>query len=80
MAWPDTPPAAGRTWVPGCRASGRSSGPWHLSTTKGPRIQDPRCDQFVISIGGLVRIQFTIGSGYTKHTAWFLSPMLRGAR
>ena len=38
---------------------GRSSGPYHLSTTKAPRIQAPMRDQFVILIGGRVHIPLT---------------------
>ena len=35
LAWPDTPPAAGRAWVPGCRARTLRR-PYHRSTTKSP--------------------------------------------
>jgi len=41
---------------------GRSSGPYHLSTTKAPRIQAPMRDQFVILIGGRVHIPLTARS------------------
>ncbi len=33
LTWPDTPPAAGRAWVPGCRARTLRR-PYHRSTTK----------------------------------------------
>ena len=35
LTWPDTPPAAGRAWVPGCRARTLRR-PYHRSTTKSP--------------------------------------------
>jgi hypothetical protein len=42
---------------------GRSSGPYHLCTTKARDIQAPTCDQFVILIGGAVHIPLTVRSG-----------------
>jgi len=40
LAWPDTPPAAGRAWVPGCRARTLLR-PYHLSTTKSSAWKAP---------------------------------------
>src|SRR5690348_8076992 len=47
---PDTPPAAGRAWVPGCRARTfrRSVTPFYDET---PPCGSPWRDRFVISIG-----------------------------
>ena len=55
MAWLDTPPAAGRAWVPGCRARTfhQSVAPFYdESRSQG----SPGRDQFVISISGRVYI------------------------
>jgi len=58
VAWLDTPPAAGRAWVPGCRARTfyQSVGPFYdESRSQG----SPGRDQFVISISGHVYIPLT---------------------
>jgi hypothetical protein len=62
LACPDTPPAAGRAWVPDCRARTfiRSVTPSYAESAPHPR---PMCDQFVILIGGRVHIPLTVRSG-----------------
>ena len=58
VAWLDTPPAAGRAWVPGCRTRTfhQSVGPFYdESRSQG----SPGRDQFVISISGRVYIPLT---------------------
>ena len=58
VAWLDTPPAAGRAWVPGCHARTfyQSVGPFYdESRSQG----SPGRDQFVISISGRVYIPLT---------------------
>jgi hypothetical protein len=58
VAWLDTPPAAGRAWVPGCRARTfhQSVAPFYdESRSQG----SPGRDQFVISISGPVYIPLT---------------------
>src|ERR1700728_1703112 len=58
MAWLNTPPAAGRAWVPGCRARTfhQSVAPFYDETP--PRGSAGR-DQFVILISGRVYIPLT---------------------
>ena len=61
-AWLDKPPAAGRAWVPGCRARTfhQSVAPFYdESRSQG----SPGRDQFVISISGPVYIPLTGASG-----------------
>src|SRR5260370_1265521 len=59
---PDTPPAAGRAWVPGCRARTfrRSVNPFYDETLPGG---SPRRDRFVISIGNARLMYLITGLG-----------------
>jgi hypothetical protein len=61
LTWPDTPPAAGRAWVPGCRARTLLR-PYPLSTTKSPAWKVPPRDQFVILISQPDHMPLTSGS------------------
>jgi hypothetical protein len=61
LTWPDTPPAAGRAWVPGCRARTLRR-PYHRSTTKSPALKDPPRNRFVISISSGNHMPLTSGS------------------
>jgi hypothetical protein len=62
VVWLDTPPAAGRAWVPGCRVRTfyQSVGPFYdESRSQG----SPGRDQFVILISGRVYIPLTGARG-----------------
>ena len=61
LTWPDTPPAAGRAWVPGCRARTLLR-PYPLSTTKSSAWKVPPRDRFVILISQPDHMPLTSGS------------------
>ena len=65
LAWPDTPPAAGRAWVPDNRARTflRSVAPFYDESARPP---SPIRDQFVILIGEVVHMQLTTASTRTS--------------
>jgi hypothetical protein len=58
--WPDTPPAAGRAWVPACRARTFIRSVTHFYDESRPGPSRMR-DQFVILIGSPVHIPLVTG-------------------
>src|SRR6266581_4955721 len=61
---PGSPPAAGRAWVPGCRA--RTLGPYPLSTTDRPGCLDAARHELVILIDHPASIPTDARHGLTR--------------